>query len=212
MQNLAYYRTEAGAPVAVLIDFDLATVPPYRSADREERIGTAPFMARDHLISLKATYGLQHDFESFFYCAVWHGLGYETSETYPCKEGCAEDILMDWRTGSYVEMGYSKNFFLMSSIGIKIMDEMAEQNYARKCRRLFLAFRQSLLQFAHEMGMDEDALAPMKADPSIPNDNLLFTRMTYEVMLKALEVDVLPEPCEDVCCLQFRRKDRCIVK
>lgn len=206
MQNLAYYRTEAGAPVAVLIDFDLATVPPYRSADREERIGTAPFMARDHLISLKATYGLQHDFESFFYCAVWHGLGYETSETYPCKEGCTEDILMDWRTGSYVDMGYSKNFFLMSCIGIDIMDEMVEQNYARRCRRLFLAFRQSLLEYAHEIGMGKEELVPVKADPSVPEDDLPFTRVTYEVMLKAAEVDALPERCEDDCCLQLGRK------
>ena len=138
MGNLAFFRDETGKPVAVLIDFDLATIPQFADNTREERAGTSPFMAREYLLSPKNDYGLHHDLESFYYCAVWHGLGYKMGESYSCKQGVKGDPLASWRTDDYLCMAREKYAFL--TFERETLDGISDEDFLHKCKLLWEKF------------------------------------------------------------------------
>ena len=137
MKNLAYYKDEDRRPIAVLIDFDLAIMPPFEERDNKERIGTVAFMACDLLDRPDVKYGLHHDYESFFYCTIWHGLGYEINEKYPCEKGSSVDILYDWRVGHYGMISCYKYALTPKHRAFALM---IDQNFSKKCMDLWKVF------------------------------------------------------------------------
>ena len=149
MRNLAFFRAIDGKPVAVLIDYDLATVPPIVEPTGE-RIGTAPFMARELLLIPDIKYGLHHDYESFFFCAIWHGLGYETLDKYPCEEGHDDDILKGWRTGEFERMADWKCTFMLYRR--KAFDLILDRTFSDTCLRIWRQFRKASVALTKEWG------------------------------------------------------------
>ena len=208
MKNLAFYRDESGKPVAVLIDFDHAVTPPFKQVSREcGHFGTATFLAREYLVDANCNYDFHHDLESFFYCAVWHGLGYEVndSEAYPFDEDAHLDVLNDWRTGPYIRRGKMKYAFMASHIGSKALSRIPYEDYAQRCKLLWQKFKRTSMALADETGSDCEELVLM---PSWPNRKR-ETKVTYPILVQALGVDTLfLDACKDECCWQFRRKNQ----
>ena len=208
MKNLAFYRDENGKPVAVLIDFDLATMPPLQAASREgERVGTVPFMARDYLLSPDCNYGFHHDLESFLYCAVWHGFGYEVNETFPCDEGSANDILIDWRIGDFRQLANYKICFMTHYFGLELLNKISDKEYARKCKLLWQKFKMAHAALLEETGTDEEKAVLM---PPSCSDQGRETKVTYPMLTQALDPERVIDLCKEDCCWQLRssRKKR----
>lgn len=199
MQNLAFYRNEAQNPVAVLIDFDLATTGPVNRAADEERIGTVPFIAREHLLSPEQEYGLHHDLESLFYCAVWYGLGYETLEKYPCKKGQTDDILNEWHAGDYRTMGLAKGIFVSCASERWVFEHFVDKKFGEKCKLLWLKFKESTMA----LFFASDRYSTGTIVSHCPTHKLcgaLPTKVTVPILLRTLGVDDVNDDCEDACC------------
>lgn len=187
MRNLSFYRSEDGKPVAVLIDYDLATMPPLEKPTGE-RIGTVPFMARELLLIPDINYGLHHDYESFFFCAIWHGLGYETLDKYPCEEGRDGDILKGWWTGEYDDMANSKGAFMFNRH--RIYDLIIDKTFSDKCLRIWRPFKKVSVALASEWIRDDSLVAG-----GAPG-----TKVTYAMLMHALGKACSDDPCGKDCC------------
>lgn len=197
MKNLAFYRGEGEKPVAVLIDFDLATMPPLDDTKRVGRIGTVPFMCCAMLVNAECAYSLHYELESFFYCAVWHGLGYETSEEYPRADGSTDDILKNWRVGNFERMGMRKNLFLTSSMGLETLRYIADESYARKCKLLWRLFKTTIL--SEETDSDEEEATPEKYA------HAPASKVSCPMLLDALGYSCHATNCREDCCSRRRR-------
>lgn len=205
MRNLAYYKGPDGRPVATLIDFDLATMPPLVEAASEVRIGTVAFMARELLLIPDCDYGLHHDYESLFYCAIWNGLGYETRPSYPCQKGSKDDILIGWRTGSFCDMGHLKNCFIMTSHVHKIVEHIQDKTYADKCLNMCEQFGRATQAFSRMTQLLQLSKLNELQEP-------LEAKMTYAILIRALgRFDVL-EDCKEPCCTPPGLPAWCLLK
>ena len=135
--NLAYYRDENGKVVAVLLDFDLASMPGSRRYSSKHRTGTAPFMAREVLDSNNVRYmhKIYHDLESLFYALVWHAVGYRGTNLPPQK---GVDPLKNWRTGDVKAMLNAKKDFFRNEDALDIaFDSTTESSLYNKVRRVW---------------------------------------------------------------------------
>lgn len=193
MKNLAYYRGEGRRPIGVLIDFDLATMPPLDQSNNKERIGTVTFMSSEILFRPYIKYGLHHDFESFFYCAIWHGRGYEISEHYPREEGSDMDILYDWRVGQYSTMGYHKNALTPKH---KAFHLMRDQEFSKKCLKLWEVFDRAMYKKKKERSRQIlaghfERVALLGIVPG--------SKATYTTLMEALGREV--SACGEECCI-----------
>ena len=193
MKNLAYYREDGGRAVGVLIDFDLATMPPLEQTDSSERIGTVAFMAHEHLLYPENKYGLHHDLESFFYCAIWHGLGYDTCEKYPCEEGSSTDVLYYWRVGKYERMARHK---VALSPDDGVFSLMRDKDFSRKCLRLLEVFDRVIAVKRRECyrRVCEGRLK----DVVVHSGEVPGSKLTYPMLMEAL--GMVRNACGDECC------------
>ena len=178
----------------MLIDFDLATIPPFTETGNKERIGTVAFMACELLNKPDIKYGLHHDYESFFYCAIWHGLGYETSEKYPCEEGSTMDILHDWRVGHY---GMMALFKYALDPGHKAFSLMRNKEFSRKCLRIWEAFDGALSMRRAEAR--RRVYARRIKELLVRSGDVPGSKITYPMLMGALGRDV--RACGDECCI-----------
>ncbi|KAI5115612.1 hypothetical protein M0805_004097 [Coniferiporia weirii] len=115
--NLAFYVVN-NKVIGVLIDFDLASLPPYTRASKH-RTGTAPFMAREVLNKRDYCHGVHHELESFLYIAVWHGAGYKGYTLQPGRH----DVLKEWRKSNWEKVLEAKKLFITD-------DDKAERIFA----------------------------------------------------------------------------------
>ena len=134
--------------MAVLIDFDLATYPPFDKGPISDRsTGTAPFMAYELLDDLKCEQTLQHDLESCIHCVFWNGAGYSdikrSNAEVPRNYPRAMTFFRDWRVGSRKEMGLAKHSFYTSSTSGDYIEYLTSINakYADICDRLVSLLR-----------------------------------------------------------------------
>lgn len=198
MKNLAFHRDISGNPIAVLIDFDLATILPLEDRKPVGRIGTVPFMAYSTLIDPARKYAFHHELESFFYCAVWHGFGYETSDAYPCADGSTDDVLMRWRIGDYESMGRLKMSFLGTTDGLEVISHMSDKSFARKCSLLWRKFRNTMT--TDETDFDEDEEEPTPEKYAQAPASKVSCPMLLEVLGYHCSRD-----CREDCCSRRRR-------
>ena len=192
-KNLAYYREDCGRAVGVLIDFDLATMPPLERTDSPERIGTVAFMAHEHLLYPDTKYGLHHDLESFFYCAIWHGLGYDTCEKYPLEEGERTDILYYWRVGKYRTMAYHK---VALSPDKSAFRRMQDKEFSRKCIKLLEVFDETMAVKRLE-SYRRICLRRLKSGV-VHSGEVPGSKLTYSALMEALGLD--RHACVEDCC------------
>ena len=134
--NLAYYRDENDEVVAVLLDFDLASMPGSRMYSSQHRIGTAPFMAREVLDSNNVRYmrKIYHDLESLFYALVWHAVGYRGTK-FPPQKGV--DPLKIWRIGDVKAMLNAKKDFFRSEDALEIAFGDTESSLYQEVRQVW---------------------------------------------------------------------------
>ena len=194
MKNLAYYKDEDRRPIAVLIDFDLATMPPFEKTDSKERIGTVAFMACDLLARPDVKYGLHHDYESFFYCTIWHGLGYEINEKYPCEKGSSVDILYDWRVGHYGMISCYKYALTPKHRAFSLM---LDQNFSKKCLDLWKVFDRTLTVINEESR--RRMLAGRFKEVMVHSGDIPGSKATYPMLMDALGSEV--SACGEECCI-----------
>ena len=202
MSNLAYYRDDAGRPIAVLIDFDLAIKSPLDKPSSEEHVGTVPFMSREYLLYPDCDYGLHHDLESFYYCVIWHGLGYETLDKYPCEKGGQDDILKDWRVGSYRQMALIKSAHLASDIMHEISDSFLDESFAEKCKILCGKFEE-ILRARNRLSrrkVEGTGLVLCRLSDCLEGRP---TKVTAPMLIDVLGMNSKSGECEELCCLQF---------
>ena len=192
MRNLAFFREEDGKLVAVLIDYDLASMPPLDKSYREERVGTLPFMARELLQSADIDYGLQHDYESFLYCAVWHGLGYETNDKCACEEGSDKDILKYWRLGRYDEIASRKFAFI--AIRHETFDLIKDKSFSERCERIWNQFNDAWI----EQSIESHRRREINLEWKCLSGEAPGTKVTYPMLMEALVKEW--EPCAELCC------------
>ena len=65
-------------------------------------------MAQDYMYNPERPYCLHHEFESYLYCAIWHGVGYDEGVEMPRSEGDEKDVLYACRAGPWIEMTSAK--------------------------------------------------------------------------------------------------------
>jgi hypothetical protein len=148
-----FYRDECGKVAAVLIDYDLATMPPFDKDPTSKHLtGTAPFMAYELLcLDPNVTYqhGLHHDLESCFYCMIWHGVGYKTNKKFTKLKKV--DILRDWRVGAWKTIAGRKFSFVVerdsSSRSVLRQIRSANEAYGDACVRIHRPLRNLLLVY-----------------------------------------------------------------
>ena len=194
MKNLAYYRDEDRRPIAVLIDFDLAIMPPFENSDNTERIGTVAFMGCELLDRPDVKYGLNHDHESFFYCTIWHGVGYEISEKYPCEEGSSMDILYDWRVGHYGMISCYKYALTPKHRAFSLM---LDQKFSKKCMDLWKVFDRTLTVINEESR--RRMLAGRFEELIVHSGDIPGSKATYPMLMGALGSEV--SACGEECCI-----------
>lgn len=194
MKNLAFYKDEDRKLIGVLIDYDLATMPPFEKTDNGERIGTVAFMACEFLNLPNIKYGLHHDYESFLYCAIWHGLGYETCERYPRIKGTDMDILYDWRVGQYDMMACYKAALSPKHIAFGLMQD---RKFAGTCLRLWEVFNRALIKRREEY--NRQAFTRRCFDVLVFSGDVPGSKATYPMLMRALGHEV--SACGGECCI-----------
>lgn len=192
--NLAFRREESGKLIGVLIDFELAILTLDDIQPNRKPVGTPPFMAHMHMYKPKAAYRLCHELESYLYCAVWHGLGYDACKEFPRAPGHEEDILHQWRTGSWADRASAKYLFLTWQIQYDIIRHIPDKEFAKKCRCMVERFRIALLRESLDQKFAE-YFPDLYKRINVPDP-----KVTYATMLRALGQE--PEDCSDICCLQ----------
>ena len=204
MANLAYYENDCGDPIAVLLDFDLAVMPSVE-LPKPHPFGTVVFMARDYLMTPSCEYRVEHDVESLYYCAIWHGLGYESSSRYPRRVGSNADILERWRVGEYKYLALMKSAHIGSKIMDYIFDYIPDASYVEKCKQLREVYRdcsELLLYTPASMSRYGEVESILELDLATPEDPLV--NPTVPLILQALGVD--SQKCEEECCWQLCRR------
>lgn len=190
--NLAYYRGVGDKLVGILLDFELAMVGYERTPLPPGRVGTKPFMAHEYMFYPDHPYELRHDLESYLYCAIWHGLGYDLGVDLPHETGAPEDILYDWREGSWDSMILAKRSFIMQqSEGIIAL--MPDAEFAEKCSKLREPFTTHALRTNYEANIEDMNIPPSK------RQKFKDGKLTYKLLANALGVEV---DCDGPCCLQ----------
>ncbi|KAG0699024.1 hypothetical protein DFH29DRAFT_855315 [Suillus ampliporus] len=117
--NMMYYRTKKGVLMGVLNDYDLSSLAIALGPQGNERTGTVPFMALDHL-SLKGQAGgikhlYRHDLESFIWVLVWVSFRYREGVLLPRETR----PLDEWATLGAVACGKEKSWFLNNFVDVK---------------------------------------------------------------------------------------------
>lgn len=198
MNNLMYHRDEQGLPVGVLIDFDLARIIPLDAPRTTDRVGSVPFMSYYILWGMNCPYGLHHDLESYLYCAIWHGMGYRTSSAFPCVNGSTNDILYNWRAGSFRSMGDAKVDLLSSRAACRILRNIPDKEYAFKCLNMRNKFVKAL---------DEEFWAPISDDDDSDDESEwvhpredISLKISYRMVMDALGME--GNKCDEPCCLR----------
>jgi hypothetical protein len=197
-----FYRDECGKVVAVLIDYDLATMPPFdKDPTSKHRTGTAPFMAYELLnLDFNATYqhGLHHDLESCFYCIIWHGVGYKTNKKFTKLRTMPHlpraDVLRDWRVGAWKKIASSKfNFVVEVASSRNALTQIKSANMAcgAACVRMITGpLRKSLLTHNEWLWCIEQNIPPPAP-----------VRLTVSELMDALQLEGYHvAPCTDPCC------------
>ena len=195
MFNIMYHR-EGEEVVAVLIDFDLATYPPFdKDPTSEHRTGTAPFMAFELLNDSKCEHTLQHDLESCMHCILWHGAGYsnfkksngEVLKDYPR----AMSFFRDWRVGSWKEMALAKLGFYTTTSATDFTNYLkkVDVKYADICKRLvqllWSEYVECTLRRNESEDEDDNGLGPQGS------------RLTYARGMIAVRSKMT---CNEACC------------
>ena len=178
----------------MLIDFDLAVKAPFQAGANEERRGTAPFMAQELLFNPNCLYGVHHDFESFLYTAIWHGVGYSTNAKYPLAKGEEEeDVLYAWRTRPWYNMAFNKVSFLTSYMGQSILSHIPNEQFAEKCSRLKGLFGTA----QHKVAL---RILESRLHPSTEVSDAQKPKVTFASMMDSLDVQYVK--CTNDCCME----------
>lgn len=190
--NLAYLRGGDGKLTGVLLDFELAITDPMAKPTSEERSGTIPFMAHDYMFYPEKPYELCYEYESFLYCAIWHGLGYDKGSQFPRVKGETNDILYSWRVGTWGQMTIAKNDFL-HRLDDRIIAYIPDETFAKKCDDIC----QDFFTFLLDRYLKERR--PISYRPETLEVSNSEAKITYLTLYKTLGVD--PEPCTESCCI-----------
>jgi hypothetical protein len=196
-----FHREECSEVIAVLIDYDLATMPPFdKDSTSKHLTGTAPFMAYELLtLDSNATYqhGLHHDLESCFYCMIWHGVGYKTNKKLTKFRTVADphgvDVLRDWQVGSWTIIAEKKlNFFVSADSSRNVLRQIRSANeaYYGVCVRIFRPLRNLLVGYNDWIFSIDFKL------PTPPPAKLTFSQLMEALALEGYHV----APCTDSCC------------
>ena len=148
---------------------------------------------------------LVHDLESFFYCLIWHGLGYETLDKYPCENGHDEDILNGWWTGDYIDIAYRKSAFMTSTLLHKMFNRFLDKAFADKCKVLWRNFRDTELAYDALIVCEGKGIA-LVTRPLPESSKERRTKVTAPMIIRALGVSQGSTDCEDGCCMQLCRR------
>lgn len=206
--NLAYYTDETGRVIGVLIDFDLASAPPFDfERTSNHRTGTVPFMALDVLDISAGTicvHGLHHDLESYFYVIMWHGLGYRGAS----RPKTNSDPLEGWRKGSWQQVMNSKMAFFANAKAAENMFGSMTKRLQVRCKRFYeaiywtdvenrLATRQAMANRRSTMTVEEEEKAVEEGKTNrlgpVPIKHITFRQVMEEWLLTS-------DPCSLSCC------------
>ena len=195
MSNIMYYR-EGEEVVAVLIDFDLATYPPFdKDPTSGHRTGTAPFMAYELLNDSKCEHALQYDLESCIHCIFWNGAGYsdykrsngEVLKNYPQ----AMSLFRDWRVGSWKKMGLAKHGFYTTP---------AVAHFTNYLKKVNARYSNICVQLVDLLGLEFYLCVQRAMKRDQENKHLHVTRgfrLTYDRSMMAIGTNL---SCNDACC------------
>ena len=205
MGNIAFFRDEARKPVAVLIDFDLAIRSPLDKLSSEEHVGTVPFLSVEYIMCPNCEYGLHHDLESFYYCVIWHGLGYETLDKFPCEKGRQDDILKIWRIGDRQQMAFMKIAHLCSKIMQGVFDSFLDKSFTEKCKLLWEKLEETNCAWKKLARLEIEGTELVQCRLADTCEDRP-TKVTAPMLIASLGTKSESDECEESCCLQLCRR------